>query len=167
MKQEEINKGNILIAEFMGRTFQAYKDNSSFEKKFKTYADCEKWITKNKLEGYIPELWYKQGCGEYNSSWDWLMPVIEKIVRQLPKGEKENNYIQSSVKIEASMNSGYPYNFMTNCKIGDLINKEAVFYISKGTGADGKDGSLINAVWSAVVQYIKWHNEKERLNDTK
>ncbi len=98
----------------------------------------------------------------YHDSWDKLMPVVEKIVRCLPKDTKENKYIQSSVKIGASMASGYPYHFIAHCRIGDLMNGEQKFYISKGGGADAKDASLIICVWLAVVEFIKWYSAVEQ-----
>jgi hypothetical protein len=150
MEQKEIVEGNVLIAYFMGGTKQ------------------DVYVGKYKQ---VPQFWNDEGhhlagCKysdktlEYHFNWSWLMPVVEKITRQLPKGVKENNYIQSSVKIEASMNSGYPYNLVTHCQIGDFyVDNKSTFCISKATGADGKDGSLIHSVWAAIVQYIKWYNE--------
>jgi hypothetical protein len=68
-------EGNKLIAEFMGKTFRAYKGNSSVMEDFKSYSDCLKAIKTNKWKGYAPEIGWKLGCGKYHESWDWLMPV--------------------------------------------------------------------------------------------
>ena len=105
------------------------------------------------------EVVYSLDMLHYHSKWDWLMPVVEKVVLCLPKDTEENKYIQSSVNISASMASGYPYHFLAHCKIGDLMNGEQKFYISKGGGADGKDASLKTCIWLAVVEFIKWQNK--------
>lgn len=80
MEQKEILEGNKLIAEFMGRKFFAYKGNHSYDRAFNTYKECEEWIGgKLKDDGYKPEIGWQQECGKYHSSWDWLMPVLDKI----------------------------------------------------------------------------------------
>lgn len=141
-KIEQTIKSNKMIAEFMG-----WKDSKTHKGFLEPPSEIN-YYTPMHVEDF-----------EYHKKWNLLMPVVEKIGRHLPKQEKENNYIQSSIKIEAWINSGYPYNFMTNCKIGDLSDRRGAFYISKGNGSDGKDGSLINSVWSAVLEFIQWHNK--------
>lgn len=158
-KNKEIVDGNVLIAEFMG----GFKQD--------VYVGDYK---------QVPQFWnggsghHLAGCKysdetlEYHFNWSWLMPAVEKITRQLPRGVKENNYIRASVKIEASMNSGYPYNLITYCRIGNFyVDNKSTFCISKATGSDGKDGSLIDSVWAAIVQYIKWYNENGNKTTTK
>lgn len=134
LSKEEIEEGNILIAEFHGKYGNIFKFSSKED------------LIKCKFD--------------YHKSWDWLMPIVEKIAKQLPREEEMNNYTQCSIKINAWINSGYPYNLMTNCRIGDFyIDDKSSFYISKGGGGDKKDGSLINSVWLAVVEYIKYYNK--------
>lgn len=64
----------------------------------------------------------------YHKSWEWLMPVVEKI-----------ESIQYKVAIENSecQISGYEY-----CRD---------FY---------SEGSKLHAVYNSVVEFIKWHNNK-------
>lgn len=66
MTEQEILKGNKLIAEFMGIKIVKRNDEDAvflFENAaFPEYFRCTKFNT-------------------YNSSWDWLMPVVEKIDR--------------------------------------------------------------------------------------
>ena len=57
MTEEEIIKGNKLIAEFMGLHFHKIG-----------------WVDKYHIDGN-----YESIILDYNWSWDWLMPVIEKI----------------------------------------------------------------------------------------
>lgn len=75
----EQNEGNVLIAEFMKRTFQAYKLNKSYEERFETFAECEQFIIENELVDYYPEIGWKQGVGNYSDVWDSLMPCVERI----------------------------------------------------------------------------------------
>ena len=79
MKNNEIINGNKLIAEFMGRKFIPYKDNKSVNREFATYSECEDYINENKLKRYLPELGWGMGFGKYDTSWDELMPVVDKI----------------------------------------------------------------------------------------
>lgn len=61
MTQEEITEGNILIAEFMGG---------------------KKLVNNDGLFTYWGPDNFQHESGEYlkyHSSWDWLMPVVEKI----------------------------------------------------------------------------------------
>lgn len=57
MKAEEIKEGNILIAKFMGAEIR----------------DTKHYPIKLNDDEYYPE-----GL-KYHSSWDWLMPVVERI----------------------------------------------------------------------------------------
>lgn len=72
-------KNNVLIAEYMGKRFYPYKENSSFDISFTTYDACMEWIKEHKKDGYIPQLDFKCENGLYNVSWDWLMPVYYKV----------------------------------------------------------------------------------------
>lgn len=77
---------------------------------------------------------------KYHSSFDWLMPVVEKIqsidITPPPnyKGYRIEIVVQGYVKI-----SGFPMPpIFTNVSI---------------------EGSLIKAVWKAVIQFIQWYNQ--------
>lgn len=66
MEQSEINKRNEAIAKFMGLTF-----NTTFEGLLPNH-----WIDKNsEVVGS-----YLDTTLKYNSSWDWLMPVVQKML---------------------------------------------------------------------------------------
>lgn len=70
---------------------------------------------------------------KYHSSWDWLMPVVEKI------------------------NSGWKYDviiFRTSCHINDELQVIVESNI-------GKDEKLIDCVWQAVIKFIQWHNQNK------
>lgn len=79
---------------------------------------------------FAPAEWIK-----YHSSWDWLMTVVEKI---------ESLGFDSRIHGNNS-DGGFVCDFI------DIENNEAsceVSYLSK-----------IDAVYSAVIEFIKWHND--------
>jgi hypothetical protein len=101
---------NKLIAEFMGATLH----------KNGTYQHCSMPLYVN------PENML------YSSSWDWLMPVVEKIDQ-----------------IGASVIIGRMF-----CEIGytDPLDESKVFDVRMASGVK------FNAVSGAVLDFIKWHN---------
>jgi len=74
MKEQEILKGNKLIAEFMELRMNAIGKNTGNSDMRREYFWHFDDINKRDAEA-LPD---------YHSSWDWLMPVVEKI-------EKEHN----------------------------------------------------------------------------
>ena len=128
MKTEKI-EGNTLISEFMGQKFYAYKGNHSYKKGFKSYKKCEDFILKNKLEGYAPEIGWKMGLGKYDSSWDSLIPVVEKI---------EDMKIMMEITL-------------STVNVFSSLNGFDDFYVK------GKTKKA--AVWLAVVEILKWCNQ--------
>lgn len=62
MEKEEVLKGNKLIAEFMGKNVNPIDSKPVYE---------------------LEHIYGLMGLNDlkYNSSWDWLMPVIEKIAQ--------------------------------------------------------------------------------------
>jgi len=109
----EINEKNEKIAQFMG-----YEPGKKI----------------NNLNGYFVHPvgdCFKSGTAKYHKSWDWLMPVVEKIS------------ITALVDIRIHKSGG--------CSIwvdGTLIS-----------GA--YNGSTINQVYSCVHRFIDWYNENE------
>lgn len=118
MNKEEILDGNKLIAEFMGLSY------------------CTK---------YTYEGWYKNSeynnriCDfdglKYNTLWDWLMPVVEKI---------ESLSVLYSVEI---------------------IRKTCVVRVDSNTIFSmyyKEDRNKIKSTWLAVVEFIKWYNKNKQ-----
>lgn len=132
---ENTEENNILVAEFMGRDFFAYNGNRSFNTAFKSYAECQEFINSNKLVDYKPELGWEENIGKYHESWNWLMPVIEKI----------NNITLDEVG-EVGMVI-YPDK-------ADVIDSNDDIMIE---GLSQK--TLIHAVYNTVIEFIKWHNQ--------
>lgn len=106
-----------LIAEFMEREFRAYSGNHSYAETFKSYSACERWIKRENLIGFFPQLDMNIGCGLYHKYWDWLMPVVDKINRlKNPRGISDTTlstmksdlraYV-GRVNIESAFNAAY------------------------------------------------------------
>tara|TARA_R110001599_G_scaffold45944_2_gene135251 strand:+ start:216 stop:557 length:342 start_codon:yes stop_codon:yes gene_type:complete len=108
---------NVLIAEFMGEPYY--------------YADEERY-------------YYADDEGmEFHTSWDWLMPVVEKIesFEDDDKCCKYNVNIQQSwVEILDNENLDEIV-FMTSC--GTLLTKKELVYL-------------------AVVEFINWYNKNQK-----
>lgn len=68
---------------------------------------------------------------KFHSSWDWLMPVVEKI-----------ESVGVTVEIEGH-----------NCMISDITDSEYHQYVAHD--------SKINAVYVSVVAFIKWYNDNK------
>ena len=128
MKQETID-GNRLIAEFMGfeKVLGKFYGGMKDEKGNSTYpawSDTMNIILDSKID--IPEYGLK-----FNSSWDWLIPVVEKI------------YLMREV-VAFTISLG-------EVEI-KLIGREPI----KSPCIPSNDS--IKELWLAVVQFIKWYN---------
>lgn len=76
---------------------------------------------------------------KYHFSWDWLMPVVEKI----EKTNRYNEYYPDMVTI-----------WKDCCVISDGNNGNELVRIYSGT-------TKIEAVWLATINFIKWYNGLE------
>ena len=126
MTNEEIIEGNKLIAEFMGGKFRKSKDKNTLNK----YFDL-------KDKGYF----YYENEIRYHTSWDWIMPVLEKIE-------------QLGCIIEIS------YSLVCMCRICVIgIKHEKAFNI-----INDNNGGLepIIAIYKSVVEFIKWYNQNTK-----
>lgn len=122
MTQDEILENNELIAKFMGAEF-IHDD------------------PKDHPDGYYMlegEYFMVEDFG-FHESWDWLMPVVEKIENLT---DEENNYL-------FSFDCGRDFCVVN---FNDLTRKSIV---CKSVYKD-KMGSI----WKAVVEFIKWYNNE-------
>ena len=115
MDTKEIIEGNQLIAEFMGYDFIA--ENSHFIVRESDY-----------LEPYHHK---------FNSSWDWLMPVVEKI--DLMGFDVQISRI--SIKISRILENENP---IISLVCGDVSQK-------------------LDLCFLAVVEFIQWYNQNKEL----
>ena len=80
----------------------------------------------------------------YRDSWDDLMPVVEKIM-QLPNNRYPNGVFENLVDVS-----------ITGCsaEITDAYNGDDFHVLAM-------EGSLIENVYYAVVEFIKWFNKQK------
>ncbi|KKN20936.1 hypothetical protein LCGC14_0930470 [marine sediment metagenome] len=127
MKEKEILKNNKLIAEFMGLTILEGDYN-----KLHCIPGKGGFVILVKVEGdYIPVYLL-----QYDSSWDWLMPVVDKI-ELLSPSRRTFTHVDMMEEFSWEVSLG-----------GNGI------YISKV--------SKIDAMYNGVVKFIKWYNKKKK-----
>lgn len=113
-------EGNKIIAEFMGLTVNPSDGG-------KTYAIGGAI----EIEGQLfAESWERP---QYHTSWDWIMPVVEKI-------EATKKY-----QVEIELFSCY---IIDSSTVLDEI----------GIVIESHEDSKIKAVWLAVIEFINWYN---------
>jgi hypothetical protein len=118
-----IQESNKLIAEFEGRLFYGHPI-SGFG---------------GNTGNALPQM-------KYHTSWDWLMPVIEKISQH--KWEPDEDY---STYV-------YPVTFgMRRESDGQYMFR----FVCSGLFIEPK---LIDAAYKAVVDWIQWHNETKAIH---
>lgn len=128
MTTEEKNR---MIAEFMGA-----KNKSNALASISVRMDeNELWIPIHGIKNF------KQL--RYDSSWDWLMPVVDKI-----EGLEFYNQ-EVSLRI-----SKYAVCFQTLDNDGFILNESI---LSKWGTSGGVD--KLNATYSAVFEFIEWYNK--------
>lgn len=121
MENQNVLNGNKLIAEFMG-FLKPYGD---------VYQCCFNNINITTNGEYI----------RFHKSWDWLMPVVEKI---------EN--LKSPVYIHSNC-----------CTIYEKVN----FNTDKGDlFIESYNDNKLLAVYDTVIKYIKWYNNKNMKKQT-
>ena len=135
-----ITKNNKMIAEFMGGKLSAHSQNlinmpqTIGEAKIHCVKGSEGLPNGTYSLCYLHEL-------KYHSSWDWLMPVVEKINNTTDEFGNEMNF---------QIGNGFVW---VDQPIGDRI------YFS-GNEIDHKKEPMIDKVYKAVVEFIQWYNQK-------
>jgi hypothetical protein len=124
MTQEEIDKNNAIIGDFMG-----------LEHKQMGWKVGYHWHVT--IAGR--DHWYRTSSMKFNSSWDWLMPVLEKI-GQFEYEDGDNAYLRTFGMINPS--TGNPM-----VRINRSILCEA--------------DTLIQAAYMAAVDFIHWHYQQK------
>lgn len=70
---------NILIAEFDGRTFKGWNDNAHYNTEFSTFQECKDWLNELGNETHQPAIGWGDFGQHYETNWNLLMGVVEKI----------------------------------------------------------------------------------------
>lgn len=126
----DTTKNNKLIAEFMG-----------LKRGRGTNRDRFTYITPN---GGVLPLRYL----EYNNSWNWLMPVVEKI-ETMSLTENKNHLPEFFIMYDQREDfKGWYWSI----SITKLFRKECL----------GRENTKIGAFYAAVVEFIKWYNDQEK-----
>lgn len=134
METKDITANNVLIAEFMG--LNLLKDTQHWRRSAEEQEENHKLFCIN--EGNSN--WYSVSANmlEYDTSWDWLMPVVEKIESTKAK---EGFYFDVDI-----LSTG-------------VIISSAAKHIVQITQEEIQSTSKIEAVYNAVVEFIKWYNQ--------
>ena len=138
MNKEEIETDNKLVAKFMGYSFsQEYQNFNDFDFTWEEESDgiWYKGVNEDqdtgyvKINGIVPKDY--EYYLKYHESWNKLMPVVQKIE-----------------------DLGHPtYISANNCILYGKPGRDHGWIIDKY----GKN--KIEAVWLAVISFIKWHND--------
>lgn len=139
---EEIIEGNKLIAEFMGYnlvipSMRRYPNNwktSYWERNY----DIEKHTTDHVL--------CEENGLKYHSSWDWLMPVVEKI-EKLSTISFECKYYDPDYKREDYEVKSFYFIYSFSSQ-----NKKFI----------ANSNNKLEAYWLAVVEFIKYYNSCQK-----
>ena len=147
---------NKLIAEFM--CYYKYELQHGFTDEKPNMIDYYKIseVPKN----YGNEDWHNEISLRFDTSWDWLIPVIEKIESldlsewmykwEGMDGETNYNFEGISVEIEN-----------TRCWIYINLSLDPYWTINEKT-FNIKHETKLKAVYEAVVEFIEWYNERKQ-----
>jgi len=125
-------ENNKLIAEFLGwrlRKMPVHMRGGTI------------WMSQHTTSTFCAE----EGRELFHESWDWLMPVVDKIRLMDRKVTIEAEYY-----VAHSTNRAEIMNFRTFPKEPKIV----VFY-------RGAEGTLLNATYEAVVEFIQWYNTQK------
>lgn len=139
MSKEEIEKGNKIIAEFMGLEFkEVYGWVSTGTRSF--------WFQKDdvKLQHPIDIL-------KYHKSWDWLMDVVEKI-EETDCNVLIRNFVRYDKKENKKENC-----LITHFHIDDDTDEEVTQLF-----VDRNNNKLMS-VYNCCIKFINWHNENKKV----
>jgi len=129
IEQNEIIEGNQLIAEFHG-----WRHIPTPKGKGKGYWDFPDWKKAN----------WDAGSFQYHSSWDWLMPMLEKISRIPLPGD--------GTRPAEPHETFYPYTF-------GMLSAEGRLMVRICANALFEADTLMEATWLAVVDFIKTNSQ--------
>ena len=132
MKQKEIIEGNKLIAQFIGlkRGWWIHQEKPLTD-------DKKQWCDMDGKTFLGTRVYYDKDL-KFHESWDWLMPVFEKI--------------EQISELSPSINFGCGTTIWTD---GAGTTRIEIF-------PETKKESNINISWKAVIEFIKWYNENKK-----
>lgn len=148
---EETNK---LIAEFMGYEYMTTQEIMDWlglktTKRFDRVKSEHKPTMKKGDDVMFDDFF------EYHKSWNWLMPVIEKI-----ESTDCSEFAYTWEGLEGTeYNFSYPKVMIEGKECWVYFDQQLDPYL---TIADFKEGSKLENTYNGVVEFIKWYNECNR-----
>lgn len=124
MKEE-----NELIAKFMGKTIQPQVGTPEFVR------------------------WNGERCDysyyevAYHTSWDWLMPVVEKICKHV--------YDKETI-------DGVNFIFTAHLRTFGMFSEDGKYMVRFNRMSLHESENMIEATYHAVVEFIKWYNQQNK-----
>ncbi len=146
-----VNEGNKLIFLFMGAAEMSSHTDSNGIK-----------TIKSAQLGDIYARYFDTDL-KYHSSWDWLIPVVEKIHGlDLTNLAPEHEYPINKVRVEIN----YPYCYISAGGWWDHeggYEDQLVNISSYNNRIEEKDQLKgVDAVWHSVTQFIQWYNKERK-----
>ena len=147
MNKNMVLEGNKMIAEFMGWKFiYKGKDYKVWNPDFKSEEQHPNdWVFATWIKDDFEE--YMSRILRYHLSWDWLMPVIEKL---------NTNH---AIIFE------YTISLIPICKVMFVPKNDIHLHFVSN---ESNNITGLEAVFSQVVKFLKWHNaQKAQLSEPK
>lgn len=147
----DIIENNKLIAEFMGLIYIPHSDDAEYKPGY--WKSRVRKDDNSKLNSYLFICRHHKSLG-YRRSWDWLMPVLNKI-ETMPIRSTVNG-VAISIGL-SSTNKKYCY-----IKYGKIFDqrgrKISEKYYFSGTF---ENETALKAAYEAVVAFINWYNKNK------
>lgn len=151
MTNEDILEGNKLIAEFFG-----LKRGWWISQQKPLTDDKKQWCDLDGKTFLESKVYYDKDL-LFNSSWDWLMAVVDKIesIDEDLIDTKRNYHFFIQKRLTRLV-----YNWAVYSTANDKMNMKA-FAPSFKDYRHVVFGSKIQSTYTAVIEFIKWYNENK------
>lgn len=133
-------KNNQLIAEFMGWSYidETYEIGSKPFKAWETPYTQEKWVISGISEGWEPVNTFTTEELLFHTSWDWLMPVVEKI-ESIEEGKYQIDILQEGCRA------------CVQCQT----------FIDNTVSKMPEGSTKLESAYKTVIDFINWYNENK------
>ena len=153
MEEKDIITGNKLISEFIGR-YKKDEDITQCEDEIVVNVEYDGFSGAERKRTTRP---FSYSDLRYHSSWEWLMPVVEKIATCYYKNFPINITVSGGSGAYISIN---PHNCAGETYDGDRLISDTMNLNYDIVNEDEKI-DIITATYMAVVRFIKWYNEQQ------